>query len=193
MGRSSTRGRRPAAARAATRLRATIATEAGASTASLASATLPRADQGLAYRPLDEVSRVRSLFDYAALSWPRLATLLAWGAFQPASDGEELVGGVVAEQSGRCALLHGPVVISTHEPLHVAAQLVGAIVDHAVAAGASTLFAQPQGLDRVWVRYGFIPVPEGTLPGALSGRAGEGLYAWRGGSAVWSLRRVDVE
>lgn len=146
------------------------------------------------YRPLDDAGRVRRLFDYAALSWPRqVRPLLAWGAFQPASDEEELVGGVVAEQFGRSAMLHGPVVISSHEPLQIAAQLVSAILDHAVAAGASTLFAQPQGLDRLWVRYGFIPVPEGTLPDGLSGRAGEGLYAWRGGSAVWSLRSIDTE
>jgi hypothetical protein len=103
------------------------------------------------------------------------------------------VGGVVAEQAGRSALLHGPVVVSTHTPLQIAAELVGAILDHAVAAGASTLFAQPQGLDRIWVRYGFIPLPEGVLPEGLSGRAGEGLYAWRGGSAVWSLRSIDTE
>ncbi len=74
----------------------------------------------------------------------------------------------------------------------IAAELVGAILDHAVAAGVSTLFAQPQGLDRIWVRYGFIPLPEGALPEGLSGRAGEGLYAWRGGSAVWSLRSIDT-
>ena len=133
------------------------------------------------------------LFDYAALSWPeQVSDLLAWGAFQPTSDGEELVGGVVAERSGRCALLHGPVVVTDHEPLQIAATLVGAILEHAVAAGALTLFAQPQGLDRIWVRYGFIPVPEGTLADGLSGRSGEGLYAWRGGSAVWSLRDIGT-
>jgi hypothetical protein len=192
LGRSSARGRRPAAARAAARVHAPSSADAGALDASLASATLPRSGQGLVYRPLDDAARVRSLFDYAALSWPRQArTLLAWGAFQPASDGEELVGGVVAEQAGRSALLHGPVVVSNHEPLQIAAVLVSAILDHAVAAGVSTLFAQPQGLDRIWVRYGFIPLPEGTLPEGLSGRAGEGLYAWRGGSAVWSLRSID--
>jgi len=193
LGRSSARGRRPAATRAAARLHAT-SSDAGALATSLVSATLPRSGQGLAYRPLDDARRARSLFDYAALPWPRQdGRLLAWGAFQPASDGEELVGGVVAEQSSRSALLHGPVVISSQEALQIAAQLVSAILDHTVAAGASTLFAQPQGLDRIWVRYGFIPVPEGTLPEGLSGQTGEGLYAWRGGSAVWSLRRIDTE
>jgi hypothetical protein len=145
------------------------------------------------YRPLDEARRVKPLFDYAALAWPSQGRLLAWGAFQPAGDGEELIGGVVAEQSPRSALLHGPVVVGSPEPLGIAAELVHAVLDHAVAAGASTVFAQPQGLDRIWVRYGFIPVPEGTLPTGLSGRAGDGLYAWRGGSAVWSLRNIDTE
>ena len=31
------------------------------------------------------------------------------------------------------------------------------------AAGIDTVFTRPQGLDRLWVRYGFIPVPEADL------------------------------
>jgi len=65
---------------------------------------------------------------------------------------------------------------------------VGATLDHATTLGVVTLFARPGGLDRVWVRFGFVPVPEVTLPGPLSGRPGVGLYAWRGGSALWTLR-----
>jgi hypothetical protein len=38
------------------------------------------------------------------------------------------------------------------------------------------------------VRFGFIPVPESTLPTDLAGRPGAGLYAWRGGTALWTLR-----
>jgi hypothetical protein len=38
------------------------------------------------------------------------------------------------------------------------------------------------------VRFGFIPVPESTLPLDLAGRPGSGLYAWRGGTALWTLR-----
>lgn len=117
--------------------------------------------------------------------------LLAWGAFEPTGSGEKLLGVVVAESPGRAGLLHGPVVVAEREPLELAAHLIGAIVDHATAAGAHTLFAQPQGLDRLWVRFGFIPVPEGVLPAGLSARPGDGLYAWRGGSAVWSLRDVS--
>ena len=45
---------------------------------------------------------------------------------------------------------------------------------------------EPGGLDRVWVRLGFIPVPEAELPEALRGRPGIGLFGWRGGSALWS-------
>ena len=60
--------------------------------------------------------------------------------------------------------------------------------NHASASGVVTLFARPQSLDRVWVRFGFIPVPESTLPPDLAGRPGAGLYAWRGGTALWTLR-----
>jgi hypothetical protein len=70
---------------------------------------------------------------------------------------------------------------------------VAAALDHAVALGAETLFTRPQGLDRVWVRFGFIPVPESTLPVGLAGRSGVGLYAWRGGSALWTLREAPRE
>ena len=49
-----------------------------------------------------------------------------------------------------------------------------------------TVFTRPQGLDRLWVRQGFIPVPESELPQALRGRPGLGLYGWRGGTALWS-------
>jgi hypothetical protein len=67
---------------------------------------------------------------------------------------------------------------------------VAAAIDHATALGVITLFALPGGLDRVWVRFGFVPVPEVTLPDPLSGRPGVGLYAWRGGSALWTLREA---
>jgi hypothetical protein len=55
------------------------------------------------------------------------------------------------------------------------------------------IFTRPQGLDRVWIRFGFIPVPESTLPQGLAGRPGVGLYAWRGGSALWTLREPPRE
>ena len=150
--------------------------------------------EGLAYRALDDPGPARALFDFAAVSWPDDAeAVLGWGAF--ATGTERLIGAVAAEQEARSVMLHGPVVVvdggPTHvQPLDVAAQLVAAILDHAVAAGAHTLFTRPQGLDRVWIRFGFIPVPEGFLPVGLAGRAGTGLYAWRGGSALWSPRDV---
>jgi N-acetylglutamate synthase-like GNAT family acetyltransferase len=89
--------------------------------------------------------------------------------------------------------LHGPVVTSESTPLEIAAQLVAAALDHASALGARTVFARPQSLDRVWVRFGFIPVPEGALPAVLAGRPGRGLFAWRGGSALWSLRDTEPD
>ena len=171
-----------------------------AATPSLAAATLPRVWEGVGYRPLVDSERGRALFDFAAVPWPD-PPALAWGAFTSGSTGERLIGAVAAERHGGTALLHGPVVTvdptgehagaaDTRDPLEVAAQLLGAIIDHATALGVTTLYTRPQGLDRVWVRFGFIPVPEVALPPALAGRPGVGLYAWRGGSALWTLREA---
>ena len=103
------------------------------------------------------------------------------------------MGAVAAERHGAAALLHGPVIDARErpeDPLQVAGQLVAAALDHATALGAATLYTRPQGLDRIWIRFGFIPVPEVALPAALAGRPGVGLYAWRGGSALWTLREA---
>ena len=108
------------------------------------------------------------------------------------ADGERLVGAIVAERHGKAVMLHG--LSSSRRTARRsaggAAQLVAAAMDHADALGGVTLYTRPQGLDRVWVRFGFIPVPEVALPPALVGRAGVGLYAWRGGSALWTLREA---
>ena len=160
---------------------------------SLASATLPRVWQGIGYRPLPDAAAARPLFDFAAVPWPGAPPALAWGAYAAGARGERLVGALVGEQHRGDVLLHGPVVSTDDgpdDPLEIAAQLVAASLDHATALGGSTVFARPQGLDRVWVRFGFIPVPEVTLPAPLAGRAGVGLYAWRGGSALWTLREA---
>jgi len=163
---------------------------------SLASATLPRVWQGIGYRPLPDGAAARSLFDFAAVPWPQ-DIALAWGAWTAGARGETLVGAVVGERSRGDALLHGPVVRTgtdaPDDPLEIAAQLLGATLDHATALGVATVFARPGGLDRVWVRFGFIPVPEVALPGPLAGRPGVGLYAWRGGSALWTLREAVTE
>lgn len=156
--------------------------------------TVPRVWQGIGYRPLPDVVAARPLFDFAALPWPapdRVA--LAWGAFTGAGAAERLVGAALGQAAERSVLLHGPVVIEGEDPLEIAAQLVAAALDHATALGTETLFTRPQGLDRVWVRFGFIPVPEGTLPPGLGDHRGGGLYAWRGGSALWTLREPARE
>jgi hypothetical protein len=151
--------------------------------------------QGIGYRVLDDPAVARPLFDFAAVPWPPGSgeVVCAWGAFAPFAEGERLLGAMVVERGGRAMFLHGPVVTSEAAPLEIAAQLVGAGLDHASALGARTVFARPQGLDRVWVRFGFIPVPEGALPAALAGRPGRGLFAWRGGSALWSLRDTEPD
>jgi hypothetical protein len=188
-----TGGRRPAAPRPpASPDDASSPGERAAAAPSLASATLPRVWQDVGYRPLADADRARALFDFAAIPWPERVAF-AWGAWMAAAAGERLVGAVAAERHATAIMLHGPVVVTgdgPDAPLEVAGQLLVAALEHATALGAVTLFARPQGLDRVWVRFGFIPVPEVALPPALAGRPGAGLYAWRGGSALWTLREA---
>jgi hypothetical protein len=151
---------------------------------------------GIGYRLLREVAAARPLFDFAALPWPEVARIaFGWGAYAPGggpadsgSPGERLAGALLAETADRSIMLHGPVVGEAEEPLEIVAQIVAAALDHAGALGLDTVFSRPLGLDRVWVRFGFIPLPESSLPPALAGRGPVGLYAWRGGSALWSFR-----
>jgi hypothetical protein len=148
------------------------------------------------YRPLPELGPARALFDFAAVPWPgSAAPEPAWGAWraEASGGGERLVGAVVGERAGASLFLHGPVVVADQAAIEVAAQLVASVLDHARALDAETLFTRPQGLDRVWVRFGFIPVPEGALPRELRGRPGVGLYAWRGGSALWTFRESGAD
>ena len=58
--------------------------------------------------------------------------------------------------------------------LGVAADLTAEALALAAPGGIETIFARPQSLDRVWVRTGFIPVPEAELPRPLRGRPGLG-------------------
>jgi hypothetical protein len=153
---------------------------------------LPRVWQSVGYCSLADGTPLRRLFDFAAVPWPEVEPCLAWAASQ--EDTTTIIGGLVAERDGDAAMITGPVVATDaataagSDGLEVAAQLVAAALDHARALGIRTVYARPQGLDRIWVRYGFIPVPESTLPTGLSGRPGAGLFAWRGGSALWTLR-----
>jgi len=159
---------------------------------SLAAATSPRVWQSVGYRALTEATSLRGLFDFAAAAWPPQDPCLAWGATIGPDD--RLVGGVVAERDGDTAMLYGPLIVdedgstTVNDRLDMAAQLVAAAIEHARALGIRTAFARPQGVDRIWVRFGFIPLPESTLPAGLRGRPGAGLFAWRGGSALWTLR-----
>ncbi|MET0852712.1 MAG: hypothetical protein ABW020_16355 [Candidatus Rokuibacteriota bacterium] len=122
-----------------------------------------------------------------------------WGAW----DGPRLAGALLLVRSGAAVMIHGPVVMTSEtaspdeaaggapgatpgDALDVAAQLVEEALAQAAGRGVDTLFTRPQGLDPVWVRLGFIPVPEVALPRGLRGAPGLGLFAWRGGSAIWS-------
>jgi hypothetical protein len=168
---------------------------------------LPRVWQGVGYRPLPDAEAARALFDFAAVPMPgRPDVALAWGAWTREADastparqvagdeartaGEVLIGAVLGERAERALMLYGPVIVTARDALEVAAQLVAAALDHVRALSVETVFTRPEGLDRVWVRFGFIPVPESALPAALAGRPGAGLYAWRGGTALWTFREA---
>jgi hypothetical protein len=149
--------------------------------------------QGVVYRPLDASARTlaRALFTYVA-AWvpPTVPTELGWGAWTSEGGAEKLVGALLLERHGTVGMLHGPVVVDQPDPFEVASQLVAATLPQVTALGVERCFTRPQGLDRVWVRFGFIPVPEAELPEFFKGCPGAGLFAWRGGSALWSARRT---
>jgi hypothetical protein len=188
LGRSSTGGGRRAARRAAQDLRP-VHPGPGLPRPSLDSATLPRVWQGVGYRPLPDAALARTLFDYAALPWPEeLPLAFAWGA--STGETERLIGAILADRADNALMLHGPVVVDVEDPLEVATQLVAAALDHAAALQIVRVYTRPQGLDRVWVRFGFVPVPENDLPRALAGRSGTGLYVWRGGTALSIAREA---
>lgn len=128
------------------------------------------------------------LFRFAGAWAPsREHIVWGWGAW----DGERLSGAVLVERSDTSVLLHGPVVVAPPEAspesaLEVASEMLAAVLQQVAGQGIDTVFTRPQGLDRIWVRQGFIPVPEAELPAALRGRPGLGLFGWRGGTALWS-------
>ncbi len=144
------------------------------------SALEPRTWQGIVYRPCQAgASEVRRLFQFAG-AWAPTAEPgeLAWEA---QTDGR-LVAGVLVERAGEHGFVHGPVAVDVppgEDALAVAAQLVAALLPQVRSLGMSAVYTRPQGLDRVWVRAGFVPVPEAMLPASLRNRPGTGLYAWR--------------
>ena len=155
-----------------------------------------RSRQETEFRPLPFGSPdARRLFAYrAAWAPPPSPDELGWGAWVAAENeasGTRMVATLLVERNKTAGMIHGPVVVESDDPLEVAAELLDFALPQATAAGVETLFARPQGLDRVWVRFGFIPVPEAELPAVFKGSPGIGLFAWRGGSALWSSRRRD--
>jgi hypothetical protein len=144
---------------------------------------------GLTYRALAAPwEPALSLFSFAGAWAPPAKSIHAgWGAWH---DGE-CCGALLAERAGAAAMLHGPVVVAPapsgpEVAFDIAGRLVADALGHAESAGIDTVFTRPQGLDRIWVRSGFIPVPEAELPAGLRGRPGLGLFGWRGGTALWS-------
>jgi hypothetical protein len=147
------------------------------------------AEEEFADRPLAAPwSPALELFRFAGAWAPGPERVDAgWGA----GNGERLSAALLAERADSYAMLHGPVVVappgaSPEAALDVAAGLLLAALRYAAAEAIGTLVARPQGLDGLWVRHGFIPLPEAELPKALRGRPGQGLFGWRGGTALWS-------
>jgi len=157
---------------------------------------LPRVSEGVEYGLLGDLAPAQQLFSFAAAAVPPAADVhVAWGAWL--SGERRLVGALLLEREGASAMLYGPVVVTTVDgergvaSLDVAAQLVAGAIEESAARGVQTLFARPQGLDRIWIRHGFIPVPEGALPSALRRGTAAGLFAYRGGSALWTFRETS--
>jgi len=142
----------------------------------------------LEYRPLAAPwEAALELFRFTGAPTP-VGFDVGWGAW---SEDERLAGALLMERAGATAMLYGPVVVapagmSAEDMLAVAGELAARGLAYAPSAGVETVFTRPQGLDRVWVRHGFIPVPEAELPKELRGRPGVGLFGWRGGTALWS-------
>ncbi len=152
--------------------------------------------EGLEHRSLTAPWRdALALFGFAGAWAPAAAEVAAgWGAWQ----GERLVAALLLERAQGAAMLHGPVAVApagtaADAVLDVAARLVADGLEAAPGRRIHTVYARPQGLDRIWVRSGFIPVPEAELPSDLRGRPGAGLYGWRGGSALWTSTGRGVE
>lgn len=173
--------------------------ERAPATPPLAPFASPPAPEGVLFEPLTErIDEARRLFSYAG-AWapPPAPGEVLWGASIGREADRRLIGALLLEKKGAAGMLHGPVVVLTAgagwNPIEVAAGLLAALIPHATGSGIETLFARPQGLDRVWVRFGFIPVPEADLPRAFKGRPGSGLFAWRGGTALWSTRKPQSD
>lgn len=146
--------------------------------------------EGLTYRALSAPGEDgRDLFGFVG-AWlpPAPAVSAGWGAWAD----DRLAGALLLERAGVAAMLYGPVVVASEPPdpdaaVEIAARLLDDALGYAEAQGIVTLYTRPQSLDRVWVRNGFIPIPEADLPEALRGRPGVGLFGWRGGTAIWSM------
>jgi len=143
----------------------------------------------ISYGPLTAPwTHALELFRFAGAAAPPTEQI---GSGWVGRDGERVCGALLGERDGSSAMLHGPVVVTPPDAppetaLEVAAELLANALRHAEENGIDTVFTRPQGLDKIWVRYGFIPIPEAELPKGLRGRPGVGLYGWRGGTALWS-------
>ncbi len=141
----------------------------------------PRVWQGVVYQPCQSgASEVRQLFHFAGAFAPDLEPgEIAWEA---RADGR-LVGGR-ALRAARRARVHprpGGRGSSDRAPSRSRSPRSSSRPSSTRRAPfrSTPLFTRPQGLDRVWVRLGFVPMPQAFLPETLRGRPGSGLHVWR--------------
>jgi hypothetical protein len=152
--------------------------------------------EGLQHRTLTAPWRAAlDLFSFAGAWAPPAGDIdSSWGAWHE----DRLVAALLLERAPGGAMVYGPVAVAPagtppDAVLDVMARVVGDCLAAVPGRRVTTIYARPQGLDRVWVRTGFIPLPESELPPGLRGRPGSGLYGWRGGSALWTSTGRDVE
>ena len=151
---------------------------------------------GLEHRPLTRPWQpALDLFSFAGAWAPPAGDVAAgWGAW----GGDRLVAALLMERAAGAAMLHGPVAVAPagvppDAVLDVMGRILGECLDATPGLRVTSVYTRPQSLDPLWVRTGFIPVPESELPAELRGRPGSGLYGWRGGSALWTSSGRGVE
>ena len=108
------------------------------------------------------------------------------GPSSPPARATRSIGAVVAESPGARRSASRPGRRGRPRGPGAGRQLIGAIIDHATAAGAAHPVRPAAGtrspVGPLRLRSG----AGGHAPPGLSARPGDGLYAWRGGSAIWS-------
>ncbi|MFD1145126.1 arsenic resistance N-acetyltransferase ArsN2 [Larkinella insperata] len=115
-------------------------------------------------RPEDREA-VGTLLEQAHLLTDDLPADLTDFVLAKTTDG--CVGVAGLERFGPVALLRSVAVAPTHQGRHIAARLVGHLLETAAEAGLSDLFLITTTADGFFARHGFQPVDRQTVPVAI--------------------------